>query len=287
MAWMARQDSQALHQALCDERIDEVLRLIKSGVDVNRQDSIGRTFLDLHCLDFSGLDPCHESPDGEHNSRLQKAKLLLANGADPNLQDAGGWTLVHQCAHTGDIALLRIIVRWGAKVSVRNNQGHLPVEQAFHRGHTLVIRYLEQQSCDLRSLCRCAIRDAMGKRSYHRLNELPLPPGVKLFLNYGTPYKGFSVTMVPSSPWTPGELHSGRLEAGEVGRFIEEHASESFLEEHGAVLRGTDVTALVEAFQSMYLWESFKKVSYEEPAARPPRYPLEKREDLQERETPP
>ena len=272
MAW--RNASQALNLALITDRIDEVRRLIASGVDVNRQDSSGRRPLDYTTV----LDPCYESSDGEHDLRLQKAQLLLASGADPNLRDAGGWSLVHQCAHVGDLALLRTIVRKGARVGVCNNRGHLPVEQAFHRGHTLVVRY-QQQSCDLRSLCRCAIRDAMGKRSNRRLNELPLPSGVKLFLNYGTPFQGFSATMVPSSPWTPGDLHSGRVEAGEVERFMQEHASEVFLEQHGAVLRGMDMTALAEAFQSMYLWESFKRVSYEEPAARPPRYSLEKRED--------
>ena len=207
--------------------------------------------------------------------RLQKARLLLEHGADPSLQDTGGWSLVHQCAYSGDLALLTLCVRKGARVGVPNNQGHLPVEQAFHRGHTPLISYLEQQSCDLRSLCRWTIREAMGKRSYHRINDLPLPPGVKLFLNYGTPYLGFSATVVPPRPWSPTDLHRGKVEVGELGQFMMDHGNERFLEEHRAVLGGTDLSKLVEAFNKMYLWESFKTCDYEEPAARPPRYPLE------------
>lgn len=163
-------------------------------------------------------------------------------------------------------------------MTVHNNQGYLPVEQAFQCGHAPLVRFLEQQSCDLRSLCRLVIREAMGKRSYHRLNELPLPPSIKLFLNYGSPYQGFSATVIPERPWTSEQLHSGNLAPADMCQFMRDHASRGFLEQHTAVMEGRDLQGLVEAFESMYLWESFKSIGYEEPAARPPCYSLEKRE---------
>ena len=220
----------------------------------------------LHCL----------PPEVSSEKRLKKAEMLLGAGANPNLTDPGGWTVVHQCAHTGDLPLLQMAVRKEAKVVVRNNQGQLPVEQAIHRGHAPLVSYLERQSCDLRSLCRLAIREAMGKRSYRRLDELPLPSQVKVFLNYGSPYQGFSATVVPESPWLAEQLHSGSVEAEEVGRFIQDHASQGFLEQHSEVLEGRDMQGLVEAFQSMFLWESFKSLGYEEPIPPPPRYSLER-----------
>lgn len=210
---------------------------------------------------------------------LKKAQLLLDSGADPNLPDSSGWTVVHQCAHNGDLPLLELVVRKGAKVFLRNHQGHLPVEQAALRGHAPLVRYLELQSCDLRSLCRYAIREAMGKRSYRQLDQLPLPPRLKLFLNYGSPYEGFSATVVPECPWSSSQLQEGSVRPEEVREFISENASEEFATEHRSALAGGDMGSLVEALQSLYLWESFKSLSYQEPAARPPRYPLRQRRE--------
>lgn len=212
--------------------------------------------------------------------KLQKAKLLLGSGADPNVADKFGWTVVHQCAWDGDLSLLEVVVRKGANVLLRNNSQQLPVELAAIRGHQTLVRYLEIQACDLKSMCRLSIREAMGKRSYNRLIELPLPPMLKLFLNYGNPYKGWEATLIPPSPWSTEELQEGKATPEELQTFIHANASTDFLSENKEALKtsndSSDVQALIEVFQSMYLWEAFKPVSYEEQPARPPRYSMEK-----------
>ena len=238
---------------------------------------------------------------------LEKATYLLDSGANPNLPDKSGWTVVHQCAWNGDLDLLQLVVQRGARVLVKNNQGQFPVQLASIRGHQAVIRYLEFQSCDLHSVCRFSIREAMGKRTYNRINELPVPPSVKLFLNYGNPYNGWQAVVVPPSPWSQEELHQGEISKSELRAFISENASDGFLEEHSDILhagehrvheishtvnsdgadskgdsggaKSEDVESLVHVFQTMYLWETFKTVDYEEPLARPPRYPLMKRSE--------
>ena len=211
---------------------------------------------------------------------MQKAKLLLASGADPNVGDKFGWTVVHQCAWDGDLSLMEVVVRKGANVLLRNNSQQLPVELAAIRGHQALVRYLEIQACDLKSMCRLSIREAMRKRSYNRLIELPLPPMLKLFLNYGNPYKGWEATLIPPSPWSTEELQEGKATPEELQTFIHVNASTDFLSENKEVLKrsngSSDVQALVEVFQSMYLWEAFKPVSYEEQPARPPRYSMER-----------
>ena len=219
-----------------------------------------------------------------NGGRLEKAQLLLDYGADPNLRDSRGWSLLHQCAHNGDLPLLQLAVQKGGKVSLRNNDRQLPVEHAYQRGHAPLVIYLDRQSCDLRSLCRLTIREAMGKRMYHHINTLPLPPQLKLFLNYGSPYAGFSATVVPSCPWNTQQLREASIPPNEVRDFIRENASEEFIREHSDSLRAGCVEGLVEALESLYLWEGFKRVGYEEPAARPPRYSMEPRKEEEEEE---
>jgi len=207
---------------------------------------------------------------------LQKAKLLLDNRADPNLPDKFGWTVVHQCAWDGDLPLMEMVVRKGADVMLRNNHQQLPVELAAIRGYQALVRYLEIQACDLKSMCRLAIREAMGKRSYNQILELPLPPMLKLLLNYGNPYKGWEATLIPPSPWSTEELQEGKASPKDLQSFINDNASEAYLSENKDILEKNDLQELVEVFQSMYLWEEFKPVNYEEPLARAPRYSMEK-----------
>ncbi len=204
--------------------------------------------------------------------------LLLKHEADPNWKDCQGWSLLHQAACSGDITFIKTCVRNG-KGDTRslNQDNQYPVDLAALRGHTPVMEYLDAHSGDLKSVCRGVIRKALGVRIHH-LNKLPLPPRVKLFLNFNIPYLGFSAVLVPPEPWTPEQLHRREVGAQELHTFIEETASEEFLEEHEDVLFGKESERLVELFQEMYLWESFKKVEFEEPLPRKPRYSLVKLE---------
>ena len=208
--------------------------------------------------------------------RLKKAKVLLENGADPNVADKCGWTVVHQCAQNGDLPLLQLVVRKGGNVKLCNHQNQLPVDLAAIRRHAPIVRYLELQSCDLRSVCRVSIRDAMGKRTYNRVSDLPLPSMLKLFVNHGSPYQGCEVTVIPPTTWTQEELQEGLVEACELQEFIRSNASAEFLQEHSEVINGTSTKDLIAVFQTMYLWEAFRAVGYEEPLARAPRYSLER-----------
>ena len=154
-------------------------------------------------------------------------------------------------------------------MNVLNHQKQLPVELASIRGNTEVIEYLETQSCDMKAQCRSVIRKSMGKKVY--IKELPLPPSLKLFVNYGCPYDGWEATLVPEAPWSVDQLSA--VDKGDLKQFIEENASEEFLDENEEHLHS--MSDLIDTFQSLYLWESFKTVNFEEPLPREPRYSLD------------
>lgn len=273
---------QSLGEAVVCGKVEDIQALIKDGADVNKRDYSGRIALD-YCV-FSVFFGPHPK------DRLEKAQFLLENGTQPNNEDKFGWTVVHQCAWNGDLALLRLCVRKGAKIRLRTKDHRLPVQLAATRGHMDVVRYLDSQSCDLKSLCRVSIIEAMGKRHHNQINELPLPPTVKLFVNFGIPYTGFEATLIPPQPWTLEEIHSRNVSTEHIHQFICENASQEFLEENKGIVGEAhsggasaatckaDLSELVEVFQSMYLWEAFKSVKFEEPLARKPRYSMEKLE---------
>lgn len=266
-------------------RLQNVKHLLQQGYDVNKRDSTFRTPLD-YTISLS-----HHLRDSTSSSSMQQevVQLLLEHKADPNLQDSGGWTFLHQAAWNGDLPLIQQCVQYGnGTIMAKNNNGSLPVDLAAMRGHHQVTKYLDSHSGDLRHICRAVIHEALGKR-VTRLRELPLPLRLKLFLNYGIPYDGFSAVLVPPEPWSSEELWRKDVKSEEIASFIKDNASSEFLEEHRKVLYGeqdeeersetSSVGArqeeLVRLFKDMYLWEYFRNVSYEEPLAREPRYSLE------------
>ena len=211
--------------------------------------------------------------------------MLFEHGADANLQDRRGWSVLHEAAWQGDLHMLKMCVRHGKGNSrIANLDGQLPVDLAVIRGHTAIAHYLDAHSADLRSICRGVIRQAMSEH-VKPLFELELPPCIKLFLNYNIPFPGFSATLVPTPPWSHAQLHQHHADSQELREFIAEHASQDFLLEQRAVISADSAVKpelgyeeLVRLFQGMYLWEAFKKIDYKEPMPRKPRYSLHKLE---------
>lgn len=209
-------------------------------------------------------------------SYLNKAKLLLEHGADPNSCDKQGWTIIHQCAWDGNLPLLQLCVRRGGKTSATNKAGQLPVDLAFCKNHTPLVRYLEGQSCDLSKICRMTIREIMGKKSFKQIHALPIPASLKLYLNYGIPYPGWEAPSVVPQPWTKYAIQHGEVEQEEVKGFLKEHASKEFLDEQ-QIKQDTSVDELIQMIEELYFWEAFKTVKFEEELAPPPAYTQKRR----------
>lgn len=76
--------------------------------------------------------PLQSAAAGGHRKIV---KLLLANGADPNIREQGGFTPLHAAAENGDEEMIRILLYGGADLTLKNNQGKTALDLALEAGH--------------------------------------------------------------------------------------------------------------------------------------------------------
>jgi uncharacterized protein len=72
----------------------------------------------------------------------ETVRLLIAQGADVNMAQAGGYTPLHQAAAAGLEELTRILLEAGADPARPCHQGKMPVDYARERGHAAVLQHL-------------------------------------------------------------------------------------------------------------------------------------------------
>jgi hypothetical protein len=98
-------------------------------------------------LDGSGLTPlmsaCQQST--ELDEALERVDVLLAAGANPNLQRDDGNTCLHLAAKFSSAAVVQRLVDQGARFNVKNDVGMTPLAGACRRldsGAHLIVRIL-------------------------------------------------------------------------------------------------------------------------------------------------
>jgi uncharacterized protein len=69
--------------------------------------------------------------------------ILIEQGADVNMAQAGGYTPLHQAAASGLVEVVRILLEAGAKPAMRCDQGKTPADYARERNHDGVLQVLE------------------------------------------------------------------------------------------------------------------------------------------------
>jgi uncharacterized protein len=72
----------------------------------------------------------------------ETVRLLIDQGADVNMEQAGGYTPLHQAAAAGREELIPILLEAGAKPDSVCHQGKRPVDYARERHHEDVVRIL-------------------------------------------------------------------------------------------------------------------------------------------------
>ena len=98
-----------LFTAVQKKDLDAVIRLVKSGTDINQRDETGSTAL-------------HHAVCGQYRI----AEFLLANGADTEIADGYGLTPLHVAFLRGDEVTYALLINHGADAGRRLPDGRLP-----------------------------------------------------------------------------------------------------------------------------------------------------------------
>ena len=80
------------------------------------------------------------------SQNIETVRLLIAQGADVNMEQAGGYTPLHQAAAAGHAELTEILLEAGANPSCLCNQGKTPADYARERNHQGVLEQLSARA---------------------------------------------------------------------------------------------------------------------------------------------
>jgi ankyrin repeat protein len=72
-------------------------------------------------------------------------KMLLKNGAQPNVRERGGATPIHTAAANGDTESIQLLILAGADLHLRNDEGKLPLHLAEAKGHSKAVEILKRE----------------------------------------------------------------------------------------------------------------------------------------------
>jgi len=90
------------------------------------------------------------------------AERMLANGADPNMHQKNDHSVLHAAAEVGNTSLVRMLIRKGANVALKDRAGKTPLDIAREKQHVETIMLLRQADAIPRDHSS-SLRLAIGK----------------------------------------------------------------------------------------------------------------------------
>ena len=64
------------------------------------------------------------------SARLDTVRLLLDSGANPDIQDKGGWTALHFAAQEQSAEAIELLASHGATIDIADGHGNTPLSRA-------------------------------------------------------------------------------------------------------------------------------------------------------------
>jgi ankyrin repeat protein len=149
----------ALHDAANRGDVEQITRLIRTGVDVNALDAndvtpLARAAIYGHqetaeLLMANGADPNARGKDGAtplyaavQEGRITMAEWLLTHGADVNVRVAGGATAFIKAAARNDTSMMDSLVAAGADIHAAGDTGFTALHLAAQEGHAEAVTWL-------------------------------------------------------------------------------------------------------------------------------------------------
>ena len=121
-----------LHEAAWDGREEVMKLLLSKGAEVDPKLTTGVTPL------FYAAGP------GAARHGKACVEILLAHGADINVTDDQGRTLLHTAAYYGNKEVIEVLLAHGEAVGVKNKRGETPLQVAASSQHPAIVELLRQ-----------------------------------------------------------------------------------------------------------------------------------------------
>lgn len=103
--------------------------------------------------DDQGRGPLHFV----NSSNRGSAKVLLTLGANPNLRDLEGRSLLHAAAYDGDTNLIETIVKMAGDLELKDADGHTALQIAAINGQLEAVKRLISMRADPRPIDALAL----------------------------------------------------------------------------------------------------------------------------------
>ena len=120
----------ALHMASFFGALSAAAALLDRGADVNTRTQ-----------NFLSNMPLHAAAAGSGDI-ISICTLLLERGADPNVQQQGGFRPLHSAGHRGSRDLVELLLTYHADPALTNDDGETPGDSAASQGHMEVAAML-------------------------------------------------------------------------------------------------------------------------------------------------
>src|SRR5512138_224178 len=101
--------------------------------------------VELGFRDEEGYTPLHAAIESSKDNKYELLQLLLSADAPVNLKGINDWTPAHMAAARDDVKALRLLVQFGADLSIRTeiDEYATPLEEAQNLGKSNAAAYLE------------------------------------------------------------------------------------------------------------------------------------------------